>query len=389
MCATYTFVRETIDLAGKCYQQQKPDDDDGYSYYASLVYISQFDIYLYFRIISVVLNFICCAVALEFCVRESNVWVSNTSLSGQLTLGKARDSAIKTLVTRFFWYPIIQSISFVGVFWWETQKRSFDSFTPAQVTGYEFFLQMLIVVTSPLGGIGFLVIFLNFQPKATALVVRWVDMYCPILLRLAWMCPCLCSCADKPPSPPSRTVSSANSVVSSSTFSSAMSSGLSPPQDDSARDTAIISNSMFPGHPSALNECRADLVAAVTDIWKLGTASMDEYSIQSSSHRPSTVSVSIEEGDSLLTALSDRLSCLGTTDEDGLLKIIDDVGRELARISSLSGASTFTPMHGDDVTASSNGSFVSQEKGPQPRREKVNLSAGQFGVSLSGDDDNL
>jgi hypothetical protein len=64
----------------------------------------------------------------------------------------------------------LQSISFIGYVWWEWPKavprRQFNVLDPPYVSVQEFVIQIFIALTAPFGGIGFLIVFLYFQPKA-------------------------------------------------------------------------------------------------------------------------------------------------------------------------------------------------------------------------------
>jgi hypothetical protein len=227
-----------------------------------------------------------------------------------------------------FWYPLVQSTSFIGFSWWEWELNSFDRFNPNNVSAYQFFIQMVIVATSPIGGVGFLVVFLNFQPKAKALVVDWLERYCPLVLRIYDCCAMSCCGGKKREArDPVASSSSSNSTRVSSSSSSSSAQG----------DTVL--NPTNP-RPSAVFEGTGDDDAADFGIQSGADEedcnSDDEESRRAAPRQPRPISdrKQTAQEQALLRSLHGRLTNLEATDEDALCKIIDDVGRQLSIASA-------------------------------------------------------
>lgn len=75
-----------------------------------------------------------------------------------------QEQAIKILVGRLKYYPLVQAISRIGYSWYEIEYGF--NFNPNSVSRIQFASQCVVAIATPLGSVGYFVIFLLMQPHA-------------------------------------------------------------------------------------------------------------------------------------------------------------------------------------------------------------------------------
>jgi hypothetical protein len=112
--------------------------------------------YFYIRLISIFVIAITCALTIYY--------------ARKITISKLRSHqsvesrAIWALARRLMYYPIVQALARFGFSWFEI-SYGFD-FAVTTVSTAEFAALCVIAVTTPLGGVGYFVIFLVMQPHS-------------------------------------------------------------------------------------------------------------------------------------------------------------------------------------------------------------------------------
>jgi hypothetical protein len=132
------------------------------THHNNLASVAVLDIYYYIRLGSITINFICSIyTALLIDRMRSQSCAKTTS-----------EAAISKLSMRLFYYPIVQAVGRSGCAWYEgaygynfAPDRGFN-FNPSETSDTQFAAQCLMVISTPLISVGYLVIFLIMQPNA-------------------------------------------------------------------------------------------------------------------------------------------------------------------------------------------------------------------------------
>jgi hypothetical protein len=308
---------------GKCHQDTSNGsviDDDYTSGSAAatgqtLAHFAQADLYFWFRNASLLLNFTCCGISFLY-IR--NTLEMKPTISRQLTLQEARDSAIRTLVVRMFWYPVVQVISFAPTVAWELSTQSFISFNQRSISAGKFIFQLLLCMTVSFGGTGFFIAFLLVQPKATAILTEWIEFYCPWLLKVARsvqrLC-CNCHCCW------CRAKGHGDGGMDSRLLSLAFQNPSWIPYG--SKNSSLVNNRGSAPSSKSMSST---------------SSGMSSHAIRISG---GAILVGDEHTKSLVTTVNTRLSYVETPDEneDEIFNIIQDVDREIIRLSASSALS--------------------------------------------------
>lgn len=132
------------------------------AHHNNLAGVAVLGIYYYMRLASIVLNFFC-SYATALIIHQ---------MRSQSCAKSSSETAISTLSMRLFYYPIVQAIGRSGCAWYEgaygynfAPNRGFN-FNPSDTSDQQFAAQCLMVISTPLISVGYLVIFLIMQPNA-------------------------------------------------------------------------------------------------------------------------------------------------------------------------------------------------------------------------------
>lgn len=137
-------------------------EEDWYAAYVSA------KVYYWIRVVSILFNFFVFAYIYRKMVR----------MRGTLVRPTPGEKSMFVVANRMMYYPIIQFLSRVFNAIYE-EKYKFGQYTDVVPTG-QFLMRCLVCVTQPSAGIGFLVVFLLFQPRAretlvSLLLCRYVE----------------------------------------------------------------------------------------------------------------------------------------------------------------------------------------------------------------------
>ena len=116
-------------------------------------------VYYWLRIVSIVLN-----IGFYVAIREGT--------KNMKSLGE-KESAITLLAERMIYYPLIQTISRIGAAVYEG-IYGFEPFPTAATSTGQFISGIFMSILTPSAGLGYLIIFLIFQPNAASLLLRWI-----------------------------------------------------------------------------------------------------------------------------------------------------------------------------------------------------------------------
>eukprot|EP00981_Chlorochromonas_danica_P006298 scaffold1355_cov154-Ochromonas_danica.AAC.16 len=131
--------------------------------FETLADVSVLGIYYYGRLLSIGMNFFLAILTLAQARRSSHNNEESKTHCQRM---------IQQLSFRLFFYPIIQAISRSGCAWYEMQYGySFSSgrgynFSPEHTSSWAFAAQCTMAISMPIASVGYLIVFLNMQPKA-------------------------------------------------------------------------------------------------------------------------------------------------------------------------------------------------------------------------------
>lgn len=131
------------------------------STYTYLNTVSRADVYYYFRIISIIFNFIVSGIAYGYVYRIQH---NNTESIAM--------KAICILAQRIQMYPLVQAVSRSGITWYE-KVYGWGDFDPPIVTQTQFSVQIYFAIITPVASIGYLISFLVLQPLAYRKFIEW------------------------------------------------------------------------------------------------------------------------------------------------------------------------------------------------------------------------